>query len=107
MSATLSQADASRSRPPMTACSASIECGGTGASTAAMLSRRALAEPATCCLLFRDDRHRQRNVDVSVQVQADRVLANHAQRPVRHAHFTALDLEARLVERFGNVSRAD
>ena len=40
----------------MTACSASTECGGTGASTAAKdCSRRVLAEPATGCLLFSDD----------------------------------------------------
>src|SRR5689334_14675535 len=91
----------------MTACSASIECGGTGASTAAKFSRPDLAGPATGCLLIRDDRHQERNVYVGVQVQADRVLANHAQRPVRHAHFAALDLEARFAERLGDISRAD
>src|SRR6185312_10273987 len=106
-SATLSQAFVSRSRPPMTACSASTECGGTGASAAAMDSRRALAGPATGCLLFRDDQHRHRNIDVGVQVQTDVMFADHTQRAIRHAHFATLDLEARLAQRLRDVSRAD
>src|ERR1700722_12729707 len=103
----LSQAEASRNRPPMTACSASIECGGTGASTAAKESRRALAGPATVFLLFRDDQHRQRHIDVGMQVQSDNVLANRTQGAVRHAHFTTLDLEAGLGGRLSDVASAD
>src|SRR5882757_1253184 len=108
-SATLSQAEVSRSRPPMTACSASTECGGISASTDAPESRRAFAGPATELLelLFRDDQHRQRNIDVGMQVQGDDVLANHPQRTVRHAHFAALELEAGLGSRFRDIARAD
>src|SRR6185312_13103646 len=103
----MSQAVVSRSRPPMTACSASTECGGTGASTVARGSRRALAGPATDRLLFRDDQHRQRNINVGVQVQTDVMFADHAQGASRHAHFATLDLEARLAERLGDIGRAD
>src|ERR1700722_13048005 len=103
----LSQAEASRSRPPMTACSASIDCGGTGTSAAAKESRRALAGPATVSLLFRDDQHRQRHIDVGMQVQSDAVLANRTQWAVRHAQFGTLDLEAGLGCRFCNVARTD
>src|ERR1700722_15752938 len=91
----------------MTACSASIECGGNGASAAAKESRRALAGPATGSLLFRDDQHRQRHIDVGMQVQSDYVVATRTRGGVRHAHFTALGLEADLCGRLSDVARAD
>src|SRR5215469_13817117 len=97
-------------RPPSTAWSASTECGGAGASTSATEPEsRALAEPAIGCpgLLFGDDRYRQRHVHVGVQVQTDHVLAQHAQRATRQAHFAALDLEARLVAGLGDVGGTD
>src|SRR6516162_3093208 len=110
----LSQAAASSSRPPSSACSASTEWGGAGASMSATgaVSPRALALPATAIsrrreLLFRDDRHLHRHVDVGVQVQIDSVLAHHAQRSVRHAHFAALDLEVGARQLLGDVAGTD
>src|SRR5215469_13846217 len=110
----LSQATASSSRPPSSACSASTEWGGAGASMSAMgaASPRALALPATAIsrrreLLFRDDRHLHGHVHVGVQVQGDSVLAHHAQRSVRQAHFAALDIEAGTRQVLGDVAGTD
>src|SRR5215472_14062032 len=113
-SATLSHATGSSSRPPSTACSASTECGGAGASSSAAVpdSPRALAETATvilprAALLFCDDGDVQRHVDVGVQVQAHQVLTEQAQRARGQAHFAALDREARTGAGLGDVGRAD
>src|ERR1700680_3792526 len=114
-SATLSQATGSSSSPPSTACSASTECGGTGASSSATEpeSPRVLAAPAIApCLdcsrlLFGDDRHLQRHVDVGVQVQVYRVLPHHAQRTRGQAHLAALHLEAVPRTGFRDVPGAD
>src|SRR5690242_13468442 len=116
MSATLSQALVSSIRPPRTACSASMECGGVRTSAMEPRSRRAFAvsatrrlgrEPAARRLLFRDDRNGNRHVDVRMQMQTDDVIAHRAQRTAWQTHFTALDLEVLAVQRFGNIRRAD
>src|SRR6266567_7198826 len=113
-SATLSQAAGSRSRPPRTACSASIECGGCGASASDSVaeSRRTLAGPATMTwlgarLLFGDDRHCQRHIDIGVQMQNDRVVANRPQGSIRQTNLAALDLDARPGGRFRDIGRTD
>src|SRR3954467_14341486 len=111
-SATLSHADVSRSRPPRTACSASTECGGSGASasenTTDSRSRRVLPGPATgAYLLFGDDRHCQRHIDVRMQMQNHRMVADRTQSAVRKTNFAALDLDAGLGRGFRDVRRAD
>ena len=53
------------------------------------------------------DDYRELDVHVRVQVQLDLVLADHAERPVVHTHFAALDLDAELPERLGDVHGAD
>ena len=118
----MSQARLSSISAPSTACSASTECGGTRISSTAALSRARRGpttatfdsgfghEPAvglTPDLLLGDDRHRQIDGDVRVQVQLHDVLAGLADRAVRQTHFGALDLEAGLAGRFGDVRRAD
>src|SRR6185437_16236555 len=93
-----------------------MECGGVGASTEVTepRSRRALAGPATGGiflvsrkLLFRHDRHRERHVDVSVQMQRHRVIAERAKWPVGQPNFAALHLEARLGAGFRDVAGTD
>src|SRR5262245_46679715 len=106
---------------PSTACSASTECGGTRISSTAALSR-ARRGPTTATLdsgsatsdvglkpdlFLGDDRHRQIDSDVGVQVQLHDVLAGLADRAVRQTHFRALDFEARLASRLGDVRGAD
>src|ERR1700730_10243086 len=111
-SATLSQAAGSRSRPPRTAFPAYIECGGSGtsASDSEPESRRTLAGPATdgrTGLFFGDDRHCQRDIDIGVQVQNDRMVANRPQRSVGESDLAALDLHARLGRSFRDIGSAD
>src|SRR5579864_83945 len=110
----LSQATASSSSPPSSACSASTEWGGAGASISATgaESPRVLAIPATPMsrfrvLLFRGDRVLHRDVDIGMQVQVDGVLAQHAQRAVRQPHLAALDLEALARTGLGDIAGAD
>src|SRR5690349_5311307 len=89
-------------RPPSTACSASMECGGVRTSATGPASRCALAGPATDCpadrnalrLFLGSDRDVQRHVDVRMQVQMHYVLADHAKRAAGQPHFAARDLEA-------------
>ncbi len=88
--------------PPSTACSASTECGGVRISSWRMM---ATIEPGS--LLFGDHRERHRNVDVTVQVQRNRVFADRADRPARQAHFSALDGVAGLEAGLRDVRRAD
>src|SRR5882672_3365805 len=110
-SATLSQAAGSRSRPPRTACSASMECGGCGASASdsGPDSRRTLAGPATdgFGLFFGDDRHCQRHIDIGVQVQNDRMVANRPQGSVRESDLATLDRDARLGRSFRDIGCTD
>src|SRR5262245_56732473 len=120
MSATASQAAPSSMRPPSTACSASIECGGTRSGSALgdgpfwVLITQASLQPARTSRaearhldsLFRDDRQRDRDVDVSMQVNGDRVLAHHADRPGRQTHFAARHLEAGRGSRFRDIRSA-
>src|SRR5262245_61514543 len=117
MSATLSHALMSRSKLPSTACSASMECGGVRTSaTLPPRSRRDLAGSAAtgsllreppARLLFSDDSHRHDDVHIGVQVQVHLMFADGAQRPVRHTHFAALDLEVLTIEGFGDIRRTD
>ncbi len=58
-------------------------------------------------LLFGDDRDRQGNFHVRVQMQDHAVLADGPDRAARQAHFAALDLESRGSDRFGDVGGAD
>src|SRR6185295_16921292 len=58
-------------------------------------------------LFFGDDRDRQRNVHVRVQMQYHEMLTDRPDRAARQAHFAALDLESTCRDRFGDVSRAD
>src|SRR5690349_733222 len=116
MSATWSHALTSSMRPPSTACSASMECGGVRTSAMEPRSRRAFADSATRLLekeppprrlFLGDDGHRQLDVHVRMQMQRDDVVADRAQRTARQAHFTALNLEVLAIERFGDVRRTD
>src|SRR6185503_5208370 len=114
MSATLSHALVSSMRPPSTACSDSMECGGVRTSAMEPRSRRALTASATyrsgksrARLLFGDDRHGQRHVHVCMQMQIHGVLADGTQRPTRLALFTTLDLEVLALERLRDVRSAD
>ena len=57
--------------------------------------------------VFGGDHHRQLHVDVRVQMQGDRVIANRAQRAGGQPHFRARDLVPGLRGGFGDVRRAD
>src|SRR6202034_1390638 len=104
-------------RPPRTACSASMECGGSrSAPSPPSEPEYGLRRLATCkacaprlCrpLLFGDDGDREGHVDVGMQVQLDLVLAGGPDRTVRHAHFAARNGLTRLHGGLGDVAGAD
>src|SRR6188768_433617 len=58
-------------------------------------------------LVFGSDHHRQLHVDVRVQMQGDRVIANRTQGSGGQTHFSTRQLVASLGAGFGNVGSAD
>src|SRR5690606_26030324 len=117
LSPTWSQACVSSSRPPSTACSASIEWGGVWSRSMPGLFWPSGAGPATdqpaeklwktSALLFGFDDHRQVHVDVGVQMQRHHMLAHRAQRAVRQPQLAAGDFVAGGGGGLGNVGGAD
>src|ERR1700722_7346263 len=102
-------------RPPRTACSASMECGGRrkAPSPAPEYGFGRLATGKPCApgfcrpLLFGDDGDREGHVDVGMQVQLHRMLAGGSDRTIRHANFAAGYGITRFPGGFGNVGGAD
>src|ERR1700677_3481202 len=104
-------------RPPRTACSASMECGGRrNAPSPPSEPEYGLRRLATCkaCaqrlwgpLLFGDDGDREGHVDVGMQVQLHLVLAGGSDRTVRHANLAARHWVTRLDGGLVDVGGAD
>src|SRR5262245_27012001 len=108
-------------RPPSSDCSASTECGGNRrrsvalrASSVAALSAilppslGAFQRPSLSVLrLLGLDHDLELDVHVRVQVQLDLMIADDTQRTVGQPNLAALDLDAMLADRLGNVDGAD
>src|SRR5690606_22386192 len=114
-----SKAVLSSSRPPSTACSASIECGGTrsaaicGSSEAAPCGTADICacvsrsfEPAASTRLA-DHRDGDLDDDVAVRCHLYGEVADRLQRSVRHADHVLLDRQALLLQAVRDVEVRD